>query len=374
MSTEPGQPSLPRGEMFVGDVSCAECGYSLRGLPISGKCPECGMLKVGAVGASRSRLGDPEKFGKPLIEAPEWYLRLLQLAFLLMTVAWVATPVSMVFVWMGLSLGVVPANVLSILFMSFWSAGVMITLLDRPLCVRGKINGEPITEVPRLRLMVALAQIPFVLVPVFAYVLTVVANPGLFQVLLTLCLVGAIAGYIPTMVYFAQLADWAHDDELSGKLRANGWLVGISLFGLLSLYAAIELQGVIPIIPFIAGLFWLLIVVVFILSMVLIAISTVRLWSMSHWLLVNRRSLADRDHRMVEKAAREAAGMGSHAPLAPPMADVDQHLYDSIIEKNERNTAPDQAPTSTPDGTTYSHERRLEKKGDNPYALEDGDA
>lgn len=45
--------------MVVGDVQCRRCGYSVRGLPADGVCPEC------ATPVGRSLLGDLLKFAEP---------------------------------------------------------------------------------------------------------------------------------------------------------------------------------------------------------------------------------------------------------------------------------------------------------------------
>ena len=72
---EPAAPSAPptRPAAVAESVNCVRCGYDLRGLPVSGRCPECGTI------VERSLLGD-----KLLYSSPE-YLATLQrgLSFIL---------------------------------------------------------------------------------------------------------------------------------------------------------------------------------------------------------------------------------------------------------------------------------------------------
>jgi len=141
----------------------------------------------------------------------------------------------------------------------------------------------------------------------------------------------------------------------------------------LSLHSFVFMLNFLPVIGVIAAISWLLILIGMVISIVQIAISTVRLWRMTRWLVVNKRMLADRDSRFMEKSAQESARMAAGAPLPIPQTEVDEALYDSVIEYNDRDTAQDRPPTSTPKDMKTGNESHIEKKGENPYALEDDD-
>ncbi len=50
---------VPSLTILTDDRLCVHCGYNLRGLPLDGKCPECGEA------VRRSLLGDLLKYADP---------------------------------------------------------------------------------------------------------------------------------------------------------------------------------------------------------------------------------------------------------------------------------------------------------------------
>ena len=90
--------------------------------------------------------------------------------------------------------------------------------------------------------------------------------------------------------------------------------------------------------------------------------------------------MLERDQRLAQKAAEQAAKHERDtAALREATKDVgkyDKALYDSVIAKHDAQEREQKAPSSTPEGFTFANERRIEKKEDNPYAVEgdeDGD-
>jgi hypothetical protein len=51
MAAEPHNP--PEPPQVVSDLPCRACGYNLRGLPTSGRCPECGTDVSDSISAER---------------------------------------------------------------------------------------------------------------------------------------------------------------------------------------------------------------------------------------------------------------------------------------------------------------------------------
>ncbi len=370
-----------QGEVITEDVSCHSCGYSLKGLPVGGNCPECGTVVANAAGR-KPVLREPEWLGKPLIEAPRWYLVSLFVAFIMMTVSWMVMPAIMLAAGLLFFFKVyfyldLPHPQMRLGLAMLWAGGVLITLLPRPLAIRGKKNGEVMNEVPRLRSMVLAAQVPIVLAPLFDVISLSAINPTPWQASAFFLTIFAVLGYIPTALYLSKIAEWARDDELSEKLRAYGWLIGFGAFGAFCIYASLEFQNVIPILPFIASIFWLFVVATLVISSILLAVSTIKLADMARWLLINRESMLERDRRLAQKAAAEAAKhQREAAALREATMDIgkyDTALYDSVIAKHEAQADQPKSPSSTPEGFTFANEHRIEKKEDNPYGIEDDD-
>lgn len=366
-------PTAPfEGELIREPTPCGKCGYDLRGLRVGTRCPECGQpVADGAVAAARR---EPEQFGRPLVEAPDWYLRSLQVAFTMMTLAWIPMPIVMTLEFFGFNpLGSLSRFLVWCVLACCWAGGVLITLQPRPSSVRGKRGGVPIREHPNLRLIVGLMQIPVVLIPITVWIASTGGGTSMGYVNFALILM-ALGGYTPTALYFAKIAEWARDEGLSEKLRAYGWLSGIGLAGSIFVILSLEFATFLPVLPVISGFFWLFALVILFLSVILLTISTIRLMSMSRWLVINRHALLDRDARMIEKAHRQAAEMAARHPTAPPQENYDQALYDSVIEKHKKSQAETQEPASTTEDVKYSSDQRMEKTGDNPYGLEEDES
>lgn len=369
------------GDLITHDATCSECGYALKGLYIGGKCPECGTTIVGEGTSATTSSREPEILGKPLIDAPYGYLRQLNLAFWLMTIAWAAIPIIIILTWTGVIPPSVtpPAPLLYFATAIAWSMGVLITLRDRPLSIRGRRKGQPINEYPRLRLTVALAQIPIVLSPLFELLANFANNNAFLGSLAGLFGFLASIGYIPTAVYLAQIAEWGSDAALARRIRAYGWFVGLGLFGTTFVYLAFTFRNQLPILPVAAAPFWLIAIAMLLVSTVLLATSTIRLIQMTHWLIINKQKTEERDRRRLEKTQREEqkhkrrteAAVDAKEPETPR---IDEALYKSVIEKHENSQRDQHDETDPARHPRFQNEQRLDKTEEHdPYALEDDD-
>ena len=77
MSEIPLQPASMFSGSVEGDIPCRKCSYNLRGLPLDGRCPECGTPVGVSVNGELLRYSDPEfiqtlRRGSPTSSGGSW--------------------------------------------------------------------------------------------------------------------------------------------------------------------------------------------------------------------------------------------------------------------------------------------------------------
>ncbi|MDF1808730.1 MAG: hypothetical protein P1U42_03450 [Phycisphaerales bacterium] len=209
---------------------CDRCGYNLQGLPIGGKCPECGTsIRRRVLKSSGTMSG----------EAPTRFVHKLKFGFILATIGIIG---SIILAPMGL------------LFIGslFWLAGVYLTTLPRP--DRENIVPDKTLDNDRYRLIVRLMNACWPIYGLAIYASIAIASPTappsmLISVPIAIIRVlsGTIAwiGLIPTCVYFAELGYWASHDNLAYRLRSTAWAMAV--FGVISvLLSGIAAMNIAP--------------------------------------------------------------------------------------------------------------------------------
>lgn len=219
----------PRGirkgvDQFVeGDRPCRRCGYNLRGLPVQGKCPECGTkIRVGRSGAIDT-----------LVAAPRGYLRRLARGFTLLALAAIAL---MLLSGLNVFGGCIPvvqgfydAPWVSDAAMaaSFaWWIGVFIVTAPREVPIGVPVN--PVEEFRRLRWINRLAHLAWPAWSVMAMVDAYQSGAALLVAAEGLRMIGIFA-IAPLAWQLAELAHTAEDASLADSLR--GAAIGIITCG-----------------------------------------------------------------------------------------------------------------------------------------------
>ncbi|MEX2218868.1 MAG: hypothetical protein WD749_08915 [Phycisphaerales bacterium] len=219
------------------DRPCGRCGYSLRGLPTNGKCPECG-LPIG----HRARKG-ARRFADNLTDAPLMYLKTLAWGAGLLAVCSVVAAVGLsVLVRTGSPVAAAVAGAASI----GWWTGVFICTAQRPIDV-GTLRDVFLESVPlRWTNRVLQSAWPAAAVAYFAATRAPAPMDEVFGWAGLMLQIIALIGLIPLSVQLSSLGDWAGDTGLADRFRLAASLLAI--FGVVAVASAIvrkaELEGI----------------------------------------------------------------------------------------------------------------------------------
>ncbi|HCT46570.1 MAG: hypothetical protein CMJ35_06985 [Phycisphaerae bacterium] len=198
------------------DRECDHCGYNLKGLPIEGKCPECG--------APIRRLS-LRTSGTMTDEAPTRFVRKLRMGFAFASAAIVGSLFVEIFSLYPL---------LNIPLSCLWVAGIFIITSKRP--GKGHIRPDKVLDNDRLRLIVRLANLTWpARTLITAAIFALQSNPagGSISAINALAVLGTIVQIaswvcmIPTSIYLAELAYWASHDNLAHRMRGAAWILAV---------------------------------------------------------------------------------------------------------------------------------------------------
>jgi hypothetical protein len=229
------------------DRPCQRCSYSLRGLRIGDRCPECGTPIVGNAA---------QRFSNTMSDAPLNYLTRLAKATMVMTIGGIILAIGVVFVVFASSrpvIGMLACSV-GLLGACLWLLGVWGVTVPRETGTSEKPDAGK--DWAWCRVMSRASQAGWILAMLsfsisFAVVAhaqgvfaaAVNANPTAFpvgQTALTptiavllgvfgvFCMAVSLIGVAFVAAYLALLSDWAHDTALSSRLRMAPVLVTIA--------------------------------------------------------------------------------------------------------------------------------------------------
>lgn len=290
-ATPTGEP-VNRGEIILDDRACVSCGYSLKGIPASGKCPECGHLVRRSVKSSR--------FDDSLVNAPLSWLRALSSGAYILAFSGFGALIGY------LALAFSPGPPLSALVLMLvvgsaagWWVGVWMCTRPRP--VTGSTSVSPEREWGRLRLVARITQAGWGVAVMIAVVQAVMSPVGMLDQLMTgfvgLAVLGALGGHMALCLYLSRLADWANDSGLANHFKSASYLV----------LGVIVSNGLMLLAPFLGFFVVLFSVLMFLVSLAAVVHFYVGLWqfaSMTRWAVINNASASARDQRLRERAER----------------------------------------------------------------------
>ena len=287
---------------------CDSCEYSLEGLPVGSKCPECGHSS-----AHKSTSINQTSMS---FQAPTWYIKWVRHGFLLCMLS-IIGGLSMPFIGLMVSSKSMLLPIALLLFIGAslcWPIGVW--MITRPRKGLGTIthdetldNPTLITAVRSLSILWSIGIVMMVGGLMTGYFQAAAAGAGGFPMVYTTIasIVGTLAwiGLIPACVYFAELSYWASDQSLANRLRATAWVM--TVFGILAIGSKLLASTSLPIsspakIVYIwTSIFIFIATVVFFYSMFRMSI-------LLNWALSHQRISAHKHARLAARIEKEMGG------------------------------------------------------------------
>lgn len=293
----------------VTDRKCRKCGYSLKGLPQGGVCPECGTPFAGV------RVG---RFCDNLTDAPIEYLRTLRLGLLMLGGA-VVVLVSGLAATFILGFGAIAGAAL--LVGVLWMVGVWIAVTPRSIddgfAPDPLLDSRPLTRVCRLLhaapvlagLLLGAAFVSFGVPPMSATTQVLLgAAGGAFVV--------AALGLIPLGVYLSALSDWAGADTLGAQFRVAVFMLSLATVmavsaGLAAVVSPGFRNGLAGITTMWAGIILVIAALFFLLLLA-------RLANAAQWAVLNAENAMDSEARVAERKKMDAIRLTESQRTAKP--------------------------------------------------------
>mgnify|MGYP000520360460 CR=1 FL=1 len=298
-------------DIILDERACIGCGYSLKGLRLGGKCPECGLAIKGKKRAPR--------YTDQLVHAPMEWLDIFAIGALLMFFA--ATAALMMIITL-LFVRNIPVLVVLGGITIGWAAGVWLSTRPRPVMPTTTVN--VLQEWRVLRIAARITQLFWpltVLLALFSIWVynTTLSTPALYAAiaLAGLSLTIAVGGLAPTCALLAHLADWAEDSSLAQSLRGCAWTVGFCglVISLAVLNAYTGLLG-----RAMGGVLAVFLIAMVFMPPAYFLICLFRIQSMARWAVWNHvaaEAKLDRFRASAQAAAQKSARSGSTRHVPP---------------------------------------------------------
>lgn len=296
------------GDLIDQDIACLGCGYSLKGLRTTARCPECGRA-ISDKARAPAFSGDDA-----LTDAPLGYLWFLAAGCFLMMVGSIATLVLLRRAWLLQSeLWTFAAAAATI----FWLLGVFIVTEPRRSSLTNTPEARRAWRFTRWTIRILYLAWPASVLAVFVGIRFTAAgiasmNAGLGPGLSAytnhtdiaagiLALIGVIAS-VPLCIFLTDLAEWARNESLGERFRSAAWGLAFGGLVLLLSQAAWGRMGALNFVPVVARVFAC---IAFFGGLLLMLISLVQLAFTALWAIRNAQEAGTIEGRRAERRARE---------------------------------------------------------------------
>jgi len=354
--------STLHGDVILDDRACGKCGYSLKGLKTTERCPECGTpipIKKASVGS--------------MTEAPVPYLEQLAMhAALLCSCGLGVLFLSIGFIPWVKSLGVL-VGLLAITAAAAFGFGYGVHGVTRPRQFGSPTSVNPLEEWRTLRTVcrstqwlwgvtfvflfaagtvqlgavamaakMAPAGGPAPVIPVQPLALVLAGTGGVTAI-------GAFGGLIALAIYLALLADWANDISLAMRLRLAPFMLLLSvpvgtLLGFLVLLwrPTARVVFMVPLYVIVGG--------AFLICLGMVVVPVIQFSLMCSWAKRNVDATLDRDRRAssnivrrIEDAQVKASPKsGAGRPVVMPSRPQGNYLPKGESETGGYDLAPEE--------------------------------
>jgi len=292
----------------ISNQVCDSCSYSLQGLPVGSKCPECGH--------SSTHKSTSIQQASMSFQAPTWYIKWVRYGFLLCMLS-IIGGLSMPVVGIIVSSKSMLLPIASILFIVAslcWPAGVwMITRSRKGL---GTISHDDTLDNTTLTTAIRSLSIlwPIWIALMVGGLLTGYFQaaaggaggfPMLYSTVASIAGVLAWIGLIPACIYFAELSHWASDQWLANRLRATAWVM--TVFGILSIGAKLLATTSLPI-SSPAKIIYIWTYFFSFIATVVLFYSMFRMSILLNWALSHQRISAQKHARLAARIEKEMGG------------------------------------------------------------------
>jgi len=325
-------------EVIENDRFCNRCRYNLKGLPLGGKCPECGKPIAG------SRRG--KRFVDTLADAPLAYLKTLSFGVVLLALSSVLS--AFAFYFLSRDPGVILAAVAGVASTG-WLVGVFIATAPRQTAedsVRDAVLDSAWLRLTNRWLQASGLAAALLWVLVSRYTPGTIGHTAAWWGASIMGLIG-LFGLVPLSVQLSSLADWAGDTSLSERFKVVAWAMAlcgiIATVGRMSVGSAGVLDGLL----FLATLWAILLRS---LAQLVFLFALFQLMSMTVWAIrnhntaseVNRRLQDRRDAHAMELAERTvvAAALLKHGPPARPAGPVRTAMDTNVVQRPNTDGNP----------------------------------